>query len=337
MYNVALQANSCYNKHVKLFGTGDAGNIPMPELHLYERRANGYSIRMSSALQADPRCFPLLTSWRKVIMSHPRKGTPEYEEWKNSPAYAELRYKISAGKTGKKIKYAPRPKSSSARKGVPRNPETIAKMSAANKGVKWSEERKKAHAEAARKRVITPELRSQYSAAKKGKKSSIETRAKISAAHKGLIRSEEHKANLRKERRKEGSKYSQAQKDRYASLSEEEKGELNEKRLKAVRNKNTDIEAYVARQLDRNKVVYEQQKRIGRYLVDFLIPDQHHIVEVNGCWWHGCEKCGYSTPEHLKKREHDNKRIAFLMERGYTVTILWQHDLYPLMNAEKRE
>lgn len=265
----------------------------------------------------------------------PRKGTPEFDAW---------RAKISASQKGrpfteehKQALRKPSIKKSIARKGIPRSPETIAKMSAANKGVKWSEEHKKAHSKAMQKRVITPELSAKYSAAKKGKKHSSETRAKISAANTGRPLSEAHKASLRKERPKDGAKYSQGQKSRFLKMSDEERGLFAEKRMKAMRPKDTDIEAFVARQLTGEGISYEPQKRVGRYVVDFLISDQNRIVEVNGCFWHGCEQCGFSTPRDLKRREHDGKRIAFLESKGYIVTVLWQHDLLPLMKAEKRE
>jgi len=146
--------------------------------------------------------------------------------------------------------------------------------------------------------------------------------AKKSAAKKGIPRSPETNA-----------KVSAGVKAYYASLTPEEQGAFNEKRMKAVRTKNTDLEAFVAYQLDKEGIAYEPQQRIKRYVVDFLLPDKT-IIEVNGCFWHGCLQCGYDTPDHTKRREFDSKRIAYLEQEGYTVIVLWQHDLLPLMKAK---
>lgn len=145
-------------------------------------------------------------------------------------------------------------------------------------------------------RKHTPEALAKMSAASTGRKLSPEARVKVSEALRHRVRkpmSDETKAKMSAS--KTGHKYPNAKghsqgpamrakiSAHYASLSPEEQGAFNEKRLKAVRNKDTNLEAYVARQFDKDGIVYKQQGRIGRYVVDFLIANQNLIVECNGC------------------------------------------------------
>lgn len=44
--------------------------------------------------------------------------------------------------------------------------------------------------------------------------------------------------------------------------------------------------------------------RIGFYSLDFIDHENKKIIEYNGCWWHGCEKC---HPEKISNRDNDRK------------------------------
>lgn len=44
-------------------------------------------------------------------------------------------------------------------------------------------------------------------------------------------------------------------------------------------------------------VEFVAQSRIdgdSRHVWDFVIPSKRLLIEVDGCYWHGCERCGYS-------------------------------------------
>lgn len=305
---LALQADLWYTRGIILFGSGGTANTPLPELHLYRRRANGHSTHFYPALQALPSCFPLQTR-RKTIMSAP-KDPQRYEEWRqkiiearkrqpptfqNKTHSPEARAKISAAKKGNKNML-----------GHKHTPESLAKMSASHKGYKTSDETK-AKLSITSKRPL-----------------SDEAKAKISASHRGLGHTDETKAKL-----------SAIVKAHFESLSPEEQVAYIEKRLRTGNNKNTDLEVYIAKILDRWNIKYEQQKRIGRYYADFLLPDQMIVLEAQGCFWHGCPQCGWDGEAHAEKIAHDKKRTNFLVGRGYTVIILWQHELQPLMREDK--
>lgn len=118
----------------------------------------------------------------------------------------------------------------------------------------------------------------------------------------------------------------------YTSLSDEERAAIV-KRMHTGKSKDTDIELFVASLLDASDIPYEKQKHFGRYIVDFFLSEQDIILEVNGCYWHQCERCGFNyDPE---KREYDRKRTETLEAGGHTVYILWEHDLHPFMKQKR--
>ena len=154
------------------------------------------------------------------------------------------------------------------------------------------------------------------STSQKGKKLSPEHKAKVADARKGATYSNEAKANL-----------SLVRKRRWQALSEDEKNaQVEQLRRSSEKIIDSWIEQYYAQQLDAQGKAYERQKRIGWYRVDFYIASENRIVELNGCYWHCCEHCGYGDA-HPGKREKDAKRYEYLQRKGYIVEIVWEHDL----------
>lgn len=321
-----------------------------------------------------------------------RKGTPEYEAWKNTPAYEEYRRKLSESHKGqvsptKGTKHTPearakmsawhktneqteegkerrrkitektqeywsdpenRQKASETQKGRPGHPhteETKAHLSQINMGIsrphtpeakaKISEALKEQHAAGTRPIVFGgSEGIAEFNRTRKqmlGKHHSDETKENMSLAQKGKKLTEEHRKSLSKP----SLKKSEARRAYFASLSPEEQAARMEKLFQSGKTKDTSLEIYVASLLDRWDICYTPQARIGRYYADFLIPDQLLVVECAGCWWHGCEQCGYNDIEHADKIVYDKKRVDFLISKGYTVITLWEHELYPLIKAER--
>lgn len=61
----------------------------------------------------------------------------------------------------------------------------------------------------------------------------------------------------------------------------------------------------------------------NKFCVDVFIPQYNLIIYVDGCYWHAC-------PEHCpkaKKPKTDNARIPYLSKCGYSVEIIWEHDI----------
>ena len=68
---------------------------------------------------------------------------------------------------------------------------------------------------------------------------------------------------------------------------------------------------------------------------DFFFPSARLIVFVDGCFWHGCEKCGhipsvnrpYWKAKIERNRERDLEHTRWLTAEGFSVLRLWEHDL----------
>lgn len=65
------------------------------------------------------------------------------------------------------------------------------------------------------------------------------------------------------------------------------------------------------------------------YSIDIANTETKLAIEVDGCYWHGCEACGFSA-ETLFRRK--NRRIArsketFLKKHGWSVLRIWEHEI----------
>ncbi len=68
---------------------------------------------------------------------------------------------------------------------------------------------------------------------------------------------------------------------------------------------------------------------------DFLFPVPKLVVFLDGCYWHGCPRCGhvgevnqhYWSAKIQGNRDRDVRNTLFLEGEGYTVLRLWEHEL----------
>ena len=68
---------------------------------------------------------------------------------------------------------------------------------------------------------------------------------------------------------------------------------------------------------------------------DFLFPKQRIAVFVDGCFWHGCPRCGhrpksnrrYWTPKLTHNRERDIKVSREIRTHGWHVLRIWEHEI----------
>lgn len=68
---------------------------------------------------------------------------------------------------------------------------------------------------------------------------------------------------------------------------------------------------------------------------DFVFLRKRVAVFVDGCFWHGCPKCGHYPATNAefwkvkiqRNRQRDRKTTALLQEYGFTVLRLWEHEL----------
>jgi DNA mismatch endonuclease (patch repair protein) len=144
-----------------------------------------------------------------------------------------------------------------------------------------------------------------------GRKHSAETRAKMGRPH-----SEESKDRLRarvfspetRERMRESATR------RYATM----------RALGQV--KATKPELAVAAMLRGEGRTFIEQHPVEGFVVDFFLPDEHLVIEVNGCFWHGCARCGFAE-KNPEVRRKDRQKAAALRRAGYALLVVWEHDL----------
>ena len=68
---------------------------------------------------------------------------------------------------------------------------------------------------------------------------------------------------------------------------------------------------------------------------DFVFENEHLVIFVDGCFWHGCPKC-YRRPQSSRKYwdekvrrniRRDNRVRAQLRRSGWSVIRIWEHSL----------
>ena len=84
------------------------------------------------------------------------------------------------------------------------------------------------------------------------------------------------------------------------------------------------LEKTVGAWLKEDRIRFIREKSIGKCHVDvFLAP--RTIVELNGCYWHGCLICNKKLTQDQKLAQiKDARRYAYFRNRGYDVIIIWE-------------
>lgn len=74
---------------------------------------------------------------------------------------------------------------------------------------------------------------------------------------------------------------------------------------------------------------------VGYYRVDEAVPDKKVAIEVDGCYWHGCEKCGFlGHPDILKL---DRRKTTYLLKRGWKILRVPEHRVKENLQEAVRE
>ena len=152
---------------------------------------------------------------------------------------------------------------------------------------------------------------------------SPEMQAKATAAKADKPFTEERKAHLAETSRKAKTEY-------WEGKTYEERLEITRKAIEASQNiRVSSLELRAQKMLDEMGFQYEPQKQIGAYYIDFYLPEINVILNIHGCYWHGCPECNLTTDikQTEKKRKYDHKRDAQLRAMGYEIITIWEHDL----------
>lgn len=64
---------------------------------------------------------------------------------------------------------------------------------------------------------------------------------------------------------------------------------------------------------------------------DFINESTKQIIEVFGCYWHGCPKHFHD----LKKQKRNVNRVKKFVRAGYSVLIIWEHELRQIYGCRK--
>lgn len=74
---------------------------------------------------------------------------------------------------------------------------------------------------------------------------------------------------------------------------------------------------------------WNAQYQIGWYTVDFANIEEKKVLEVNGCYWHCCQKCGFlpKKKDQFTAVTKDKRIKTYLENRGWSLEVLWEHDV----------
>lgn len=111
--------------------------------------------------------------------------------------------------------------------------------------------------------------------------------------------------------------------------TEEAKRRIGENAAKRIAEnsgpwKDTKPELEMKHRLQERGIAYEHQKYIEGMCVDFYLPGQNQIIEVDGCWYHGCPDCfpnGGLRPDRFSERRQKLEAL------GYNIIRIWEHEL----------
>jgi len=74
------------------------------------------------------------------------------------------------------------------------------------------------------------------------------------------------------------------------------------------------------------------------YQCDIFIPSKKLVIEADGCYWHGCPICNKNLNDFQEKqKEEDEIRTKELIEKGFIVIRLKEHDIKKMELNEFKE
>ena len=142
----------------------------------------------------------------------------------------------------------------------------------------------------------------------------------IGDKHRGIPRPENVKA-------KEAS----TQRARWAAMTPERREEVISNVMRGTAESavsGTSLETIVADLLVSLGIRFEPQVPVGKYIVDFFLQSSGVYLEADGCFWHGCETCGFTRTEYTEARKkQDRRKDAFFKHRGLVLVRVAEHDV----------
>jgi DNA mismatch endonuclease (patch repair protein) len=118
-------------------------------------------------------------------------------------------------------------------------------------------------------------------------------------------------------------------------------------RMSAQRSRDTGPEMALRRELHRRGLRYRVHRRVlsdVRRTHDLVFPRAGVVVEVYGCWWHGCPVHGRGTKSNAgwwadkvrANRARDADTATRLVAAGWRLVTVWEHE-DPVRAADRIE
>lgn len=195
-----------------------------------------------------------------------------------------------------------------------------AKAIAANRGRPLSAERRAKIATALRGKSPSPEARDKMRAAKLGKpgQPSVWKGKTLSAAHRGSMKQAQTRRFTRP-----------GELEKLAALSRRPADRERQRRLcialAASPNRTSSLETYMAQRLRAAGIDFVLQFQTTHHAFDFALPEARVLIEVDGCYWHGCAKCGY--PGVPKTVALDVRKTAWAKRHGWRLIRVKEHSI----------
>lgn len=91
---------------------------------------------------------------------------------------------------------------------------------------------------------------------------------------------------------------------------------ISAEQMETRKPSNTKPEQSMAVVLDKigAEYVFQYRFRGSKFVWDFAIPSLKLLIEVDGCFWHGCPRCGFES-----RNGNDVLKNAFAKERGWAL------------------
>jgi G:T-mismatch repair DNA endonuclease (very short patch repair protein) len=92
------------------------------------------------------------------------------------------------------------------------------------------------------------------------------------------------------------------------------------------RRKASSLEKNIHAILKEEGISFMKEKTVGRCHADICIGNT--LLELNGCWWHGCARC-FPKPTKTQREamSKDARRYYFFKKLGFNVEIIWECEL----------
>ena len=76
---------------------------------------------------------------------------------------------------------------------------------------------------------------------------------------------------------------------------------------------------------------YQCDLFIPKQETEGIIITQKTVIECDGCYWHGCPTCNLNIHKKSKEqKKRDKVRTKELIEKGFRVLRLWEHEIKPM-------